>query len=340
MKFLDIFLKDKEYKSCEWIEYGIHFSPLGLDYCCMYNPNSNIEEPVVPIRNWKFNQNEFFKKKKKAIQNHQKGIIERKCIGCYNLKQRIWTKEKKIMFLVLNLNYKCNSDCVYCFTHKFKRIFNLLRDIPVYDILVKLIKKNKIAKNCEIHLGGGEPVLSIEFEKIVNLFLDNEFNNLKIYTSGIQYSQAIERVLKNDAGIVFISIDSANQELYKRIKGVDKFNQVIENSEQYIKMQGLNKNALALKYIIIPQLNDNIDDIKQYLDLVLNLNCKTIITDIERNWYDENFQNKELLKKQLFFIKYIEVFSIKNNINFIHFPASVYAINNDKEYYNSIQIEM
>ncbi len=335
----NFFKRKREYVSCEWLEYGVHFSPLGIEDCCMYIPKNQDFTPVSCVKNGKYDYKDFFKKKNIAKKQHAKGIISERCKGCYNLKKDIWKSSKVLSHVVFNLNYKCNSDCIYCYTHKNKRFFNNFRDVPIFDFVKYAVEKKIILPDCDLHLGGGEPLLNDEFEAILNFLLDNNFNNISIYSSGIQYSSAVDRAVKNGACKLYISTDSGSEELYKKIKCVDKYYECWNNIKTYCKSQTLEKNkSVCLKYIIIPEINDNKKDIDSFLEKVSEVNARVIVVDIERNWYKQYSEKDEEVKNLLWYVKYIEVYCEKNNIEYIHFPACVYVLNKHREFYDSIVI--
>ncbi len=332
----DFLKKPKEYISCEWLEYGMHFSPLGIEYCCMYVPKDSDYIPVTKLKKWKYDLKDFLKKRKNNLKLHKKGIINSKCVGCYNLRKQIWISSDKIKHLVVNLNYKCNADCIYCFTHRNKRLFNRLRNIPILNILEKLVKTKKINNETEIHIGGGEPLLHDEFDGIMNLFLNNGCSKIKIYSSGVEYSESIEKALKQDSCEVIISPDCADKELYKKIKNIDKYDELWANIKKYCEMQNYNKQAVCLKYIIIPNVNDTKEELDKFFDKIITVSAKTFIIDIERDWYKKEGKDSNKLVNILKLMKYSEYRAKELGLKHIYYPASVYAIESNSELYENI----
>ena len=334
----DFFNKNKEYISCEWLEYGINISPNGIEYCCMYNPKSDKREPVVPIKNGQYDIKSFLKIKKQVLKKQKKGIINPGCIGCYNLQKGNWNTKDFYKYIVVNLNYKCNSDCCYCFTHKNKLAFNSLKEIPLLNIIKKGIKKKLILPNSEIHLGGGEPTLHTEFEDILNELLDYGCNNIKIYSSGVKYSKAIEKAIDKNACKLYISTDSGTEKLYKRIKNINKYNEVWNNIEAYSKKQGNENTNVWIKYIIIPDINDNIESAKDFTDKVKMSGCKGIVIDIEREWYSGHENNEQAIKRIIPVMKYLDEYAKKNQLERYPFPSYIYIMNKYEEYYNNLKV--
>ncbi len=338
----DFLKRNKEYVSCEWLEYGIHFNLSGLYHCCMYAHSNANDFPVSRLDfEMKYNFKDFLEKKNKSRKNFRKGIIEDRCKGCFELKKKNWLKQFKIKNMAISTNTSCNSNCIYCYTHNKKKYFNKIPDIPIYDFIKENIKKKIITSDCNIQFGGGEPVLNHEFEKILNLFIDKCFNNIRIHSSGIKYSLAIERSLQNDACNLVISPDSGTKELYYKIKCVDKFDDVWSNIRKYAQAQNKKKDMLHLKYIIIPNVNDRVQDIKDFIDKTKESGVNHVLIDLEMEWYKNNRTDKEKITKIFELVKYFESYARKSGLTHSHNPTICTAINEGyHELYDSIVVDI
>ena len=317
------FFKKKECISCYRLEYGLNIYHMGLSFCDM---DAHLTSPLLPLsklRNGRYDFDDFFKKREKLRKLHRKGIINDRCIGCYNLEKKEWNSEQKIKHIDISANLRCNSDCIYCFSHKKKILYNKIPDLPVLDLLKNALKKNMIDSNCEIQIGGGEPVIHKEFEQIMQLILDNGFKNINIYSSGIQYSPSIERALRMDACNIYVSLDAGNRELYKKIKNKDEFDNVIHNLKKYCNAQNINKKAVCIKYIIIPEVNDKKENLISFFDIINEIGVKSISIDIEKYWYQKNKDKKEALIPYIELMKYTQKYTQDNNIKLIWFPTAM-----------------
>ena len=186
---LNKILGKKEYLSCEWLEHGIHFSHEGIEHCPMYAHREDDFDAISPLTSdYKYDFDDFYKKKEIARKSHREGKLSPFCKGCFLLENKIWDKKFKITKMAISTNTRCNCNCIYCYTHEDKEKYNSKPDIPVFDYLKKLVKTHKLSKNCQIEFGGGEPVICSEFEDIMELFINNNFKSIKIHSSGIKYS--------------------------------------------------------------------------------------------------------------------------------------------------------
>ena len=98
-------------------------------------------------------------------------------------------------------------------------------------------------------------------------------------------------------------MDAGYKKTWEKIKRVKGFDNVWNNLKKYIKAEKKNPNAhVTIKYIIIPGINDNIKEVKEFIKRALKIGCKSIEINVEFFWMNENFdkpisaQLKEVLK--------------------------------------------
>ncbi len=289
-----LFNKYKEYYSCEHLEHGICFDMQGIYHCCPYmNANSNI----APISSYSGNVDkdykDFFKKKLQDVKNAKKSKLRETCKKCFQLKKMLNSDNKEIRTINIFANKTCNADCIYCSSHIDREYFNSMQDRPVFAYIEKLIKENRICKNCNILFAGGEPTLHFEFEKTLTLLL-NYGAFIRVNTSAIKYSQAIETAIRNGNSCIVVSLDSGNPELYKAIKNVDKFYNVVENLKKYCSVINT-VNSVILKYVVIPEVNDEDKYVLEFLQVARDVGCKKVCFDLDYNWYVKNRDNENLV---------------------------------------------
>lgn len=336
MKIFNLFSKNKEYVSCNWLEYGIHFTSSGLDHCDKYAHPGGTPFSISQLDdNHQYNFADFFKKKRKARKQAKKGILPSGCNGCYLLKKKEWEPSDKIKCMAISPHTKCNSNCIYCYTSFNKRAYNSKKDIPIFNILKKLVEKEIISKDCEIAFNNGEPLIMDEFEDIVNLFVDNKIGRLRIHSSGISYSKSVERALTSGCCDIVISPDSGNSELYKKIKRVDKFDNVWTNIRKYALVQ-TDKSTVQVKYIIIPMVNDNEDNIKEFVDKAKSSGIQRILIDIEIWWYRKNAANEQKIQRIFELIKYAKQYISQSGLIFCSSITFDTAIATHKVLYDKV----
>lgn len=56
-----------------------------------------------------------------------------------------------------------------------------------------MLEKNILKPGGAIGFGGGEPTILEEFEELISILLDKGFTNIRVPSSGIKYSEIIEK---------------------------------------------------------------------------------------------------------------------------------------------------
>ena len=174
-----------------------------------------------------------------------------------------------------------------------------------------------------------------EFEDLVNFFLDNYFWGIRVHTSGIKYSPALARAINEIRGYVVVSVDSGSKETFEKIKQVPCYDKVRETIRKYaLQTTFLGRYLVSAKYIIIPGINDSIEEIEKWMIANYNAGVYTTVLDIEENWY---LKNKDNIPKHIFdLIKYAEKRAKQLNTNFELYERLQNMIDNEKNKKNSL----
>ncbi len=282
----------KKYLSCEYIQHGFNVDYEDIKMCC-FNCHEGGGRQIL-IDNYKgemIDWNKFFKEKRKMREMNKKGITLERCKGCFFLKEREWDDEDYINYMVFNHWTQCNCKCKYCFTNEQSDFFNARKNYNMYPVIKKLADMGKIRGGGEIGFGGGEPALLPEFEPMVNMLLDCGCDNIRVHSSGVKYSQAMERGIREGKLVLVVSVDSGCPETYENIKRVNHFNKVWENLAKYASCQSINKYKVKTKYIIYPHYNDNKEEIDKFFDYTVKAGINSVVLDVEGGWYINNKYN-------------------------------------------------
>ena len=128
----------------------------------------------------------------------------------------------------LHLTNRCNMNCYYCFFDDRDRKLEL----DILDAFDCINVLEEIGVKGLIFSGGGEPTVHPDFEDIV-LYAGGMFD-LALITNGlVDISDIVRRFVW-----VRYSLDSVNPATFRKIKGVDKFNDVVTNIERAIANKG------------------------------------------------------------------------------------------------------
>ena len=270
-----------DYVSCEWIESGLAFNPTTLHVCCIPNQGSkggweavgpyseDVEPDVVAIM---------------RVRQHlrhaaQSGGTER-CRGCSNLQRRSWKRP----FLLETLNFshfqRCNLRCNYCYLEQpgFVPDEKAMRDPNRLIAHLRFhMRHGLLSPEAIVYWGGGEPTLLRDFEELVGALSEHGCRNL-INTNGIKFSTVLESALRRGNTMVVCSLDSGTTATYRRKKGADVYQRVLDHCRHYAAAsQGTSKTAL--KYIVD---SDNIaaEDLQGFIAAVGECGITEVVLDV------------------------------------------------------------
>lgn len=272
-----------KYICCSFMHSGLRLNFDSINVCCSILPGPILCEE---FKGRQIEWQSIEKKRFEAIQSCKKGVIPSNCIGCIHLREDSWNDEEKINEIFLLTHTHCNCSCVYCVNQyitkgKVTRYSKKSEYYDAYPLLLEGYKQNRFSDKITIHCLGGEPAVLNETSKILKLFIKNGLKHASLVTSGINYVKEMETIFKKFDGQVTISLDSGTRETYKRIKRVDKFNDVLKNIKKYIKASNPNKNSIMVKYVLTENYNDNFCEIDKFFNVLLNFGLKQTRIDID-----------------------------------------------------------
>ena len=262
-----------EYKCCNHILGSIDLSFSGFKYC---NEVWEGPEYISYKEENAFDKNE--KRRIEIINNMKSGVIPERCKLCPLLEQKDWKEFDGKIHKITIFNWKhCNAACFYCSVHS--EFFDGVKKSDDYDalpIIQKLIEEERITEDTFVAFMGGEPTMLEEFPQIMKLLLDKKCR-IEVLSNGIKYEPIIGEMLKAEKNnTICISVDCGSKEAYKKIKRVDKFEEVSQTIKRYIDDAGLNSSRIKVKYIIFPNVNDNKQEIDLFFDLCKKIGVKTV----------------------------------------------------------------
>lgn len=137
-------------------------------------------------------------------------------------------KPTQAAFLV---TYSCNSRCSWCTSWQKPKAKELT--LGQIKIIFSQLKRFGIKL---LYLSGGEPLVRKDILNIVKLASDFGFD-LILTTNGILLNgQLIHKLAKIPSLHINVSLDTLDNELYKKIRGVGGLEQVIQNLKLFKKL--------------------------------------------------------------------------------------------------------
>lgn len=309
---------------CRYLAHGlyIHYDCFRHCHLSIHSPTERNNNYIIPYTGPKdkADWDKVFEIKNNLVKNMREGDIPPFCKGCHWIEE--FDENSQEQFLTDFDNYidmiwighsnECNANCIYCFS--FQEILEH-RTIKGYDIfpLFKELLDKKIYNlekepNAHVSFAMGEPTILKSFDDVIKLFAKYGNRHFALYTNGIKTSKMVLNVLKMeniDIRIV-ISLDAGSRDVFKKVKKVDKFKETCKTIKEYAKAaSSARPNALGVKYIIIPNVNDTKEEIDKWYDLcVKELGVKYLIADIEEKWFvRQSGEVPEYVKELLRYIR-------------------------------------
>lgn len=311
-----------DYLGCNFMEEGINFDLDTVCDCCISH-NDGRGLPVL-LKNYHgelIDWENLFEIKSKRIEAQKKQTVW-DCENCYKLSDYRFKGTGKISEFHFSHCRICNAKCIYCSDLYSRGTTNY----NTYPVIKDLIEKEYYKPGGEATMEGGEPTLMQNFDELAELLTSNG-TKLRVHTSGIRFSETVAKALEKNMASVVISLDSASEKTYKKLKLVNTFDSVTENIKKYRKASTQNPNQIIIKYIIVPGYNDNIKEIKNFFKLMKKLKISTVALDIEQR-YARTYNNKDV-SPHIFLLKdYFDFLAKKYNMNLLIYSFISYVLKN------------
>lgn len=278
---------------CEKLETSLNFQPDYIKYCC----SCYISPGIKTDNTQKINKELLLKERKKFVDMMEQGIIPEECGDCSYCKEKrpasrfekLFKKNKLVNSIFVNHFKRCDCNCIYC---SQKLIYK--EEVGQYQLLplIKDLYGKKLVdkKNLNVEFQGGNVSVLKEFDELISFFAKNNCKSFTIVINGIKYLPVLEKIAQNSEILIILSLDSGTRETFKKIKQVDKFDDVLKNIKKYEIIPNV---KICLKYIIINNVNDNIEELQKFLNIANEVKNLVYITfDIDFRDIIMNHGNK------------------------------------------------
>lgn len=274
-------------KYCQYFNNGINFLTTGLSYCNKVW-NDNVWEKSLLLPYSRNCIDKFIEQRNKLIEEMKNGNAPKYCEKCIYLKniEDYSQIDDKINNIEIYHWHQCNCACFYCSNRKYtklkitrwKKINGTTKVLPK---LRELKKRGLFAQKVHVTTVGGEPTILGEFKDILKFFIENKFD-VSILSNGILYENLIsESINTNIDSYLTISLDCGCKETFKKIKGVDKFDDVVNNIKKYINDTKENSYRVMVKYILLEGVNDNKEEINKWIDICTQIGVRNFFITTE-----------------------------------------------------------
>ncbi|MCR5260848.1 MAG: radical SAM protein [Candidatus Gastranaerophilales bacterium] len=311
-----------KFKCCEWALSHLVINPDDLTYCC-----ASFDKQMKFLENYHgelIDVEDYIQKRKEFIERCKNNDFPEVCKDCPTLEEREWDETPGFIDVSVSNRTKCSCNCSYCIIsgggkEEIKKYLNTRETYDVKPLLQHLKDKNMFKKGCHFIIGGGEcaEYPKGELKWLVD-FIFSLGGSIEFLTAGITYSEDIKNALEKGETKVKISVDAGTKEVYEQVKRVKGYDHLWKNLEKYVKASKKNPNALVtVKYIIIPGVNDNEKEVKEFAKRCKKTGCKAIEVNVEFFWMNENYDKpiSDDLKKTLSFFQQQENTYFSSNIS-------------------------
>lgn len=253
---------------------------------------------------------------------NEESIKNSPCKNCFYLREKKYEDKISQTYNMLNISHwtQCNCGCIYCarMQNSKGKITYKTEKSEYYDMLplLKELYKHELLdrENLIACIQGGDISVLKEFEPLVKEFLKNGVKRFYILSNNIKYQPIIKKLIDMDMCSYTTSLDCASAEIYRKLKRVDKYNDSVSNLKKYAKSK--NAGSITVKYIVVENINDNIQEIRNFIDLMYNIGIKNLEFMIDNKYVLFSNSQKQMPKHYgelyLFFKHYCE----EKNINF------------------------
>jgi radical SAM protein with 4Fe4S-binding SPASM domain len=204
----------------------------------------------------------------------------------------------------LELTYRCNLACPYCYVGKERNKIELsteewrrvIDQIPFYSIVT---------------LVGGEPLLRNDFQELLAYTSKKTFNKVHVVTNGVLINdEIIKSFIKHKLLLLSVSLDGYGENHNKNRGAVGIFGKIISNLEN-LKTQKP-QQLIDIKTIV---LKDNLDDLVQLYKLCTKMNFNFFSLSFLRN----NHLKQNSVLKENFTEEFTQNYPINQYFDIEHF---------------------
>lgn len=161
----------------------------------------------------------------------------------------------------------CNLRCGCCHNPDTWQIGEGTQYTPA-QLLEKVVRyKTYFGKEGGITVSGGEPLLQSDFVAEVFRLCHQNGINTCLDTSGSILNDSVKELLRH-TDRVLLDIKYTNEEMYRQYAGCSLSSPLL-----FLEYLNENKIPVTLRQVIIPELNDNEENILKLRDIALTHSC-------------------------------------------------------------------
>ena len=171
-------------------------------------------------------------------------------------------------------------------------------------------------ENLTVCIQGGDISVLNEFESVMKELSKQGVKTINVLSNNIIYHPIVRKLLEKRKISFMTSLDCASRELYYKLKRVDKFDDCVKNLRKYVK--NIEHPPVVVKYIVVEHINDNVQEIQKFIDLMIDIGIENVEFMIDNKWALFTDLKETPFPKHYFDLYlYFKDACKKNNIQFI-----------------------
>jgi sulfatase maturation enzyme AslB (radical SAM superfamily) len=202
-----------------------------------------------------------------ALRERLSESYDGECGDCCFMKEDYYPIERKLRWINYGIGGICNFGCTYCNSNaRYARSIDTLAP-KLSNLIDYLDRKDILAEDYGINIAPGEPTIHPDRKDIFKCLhcYSNVINtNLRVFSKQL-YEITSKRFTK-----LVVSIDSGTPETFESIKGVRCLDRICENLKRY---NNAGIGVTVLKYVFIPNVNDNERDVDAFAEICERTDC-------------------------------------------------------------------
>lgn len=252
--------------------------------CCMKDMPTFPHDPTDP------------EKSVDTLERVRNGLIDgtillpEKCLTCYHNRESYLYSSRKLNSINFSFLGWCNYKCAYCSAHQ-PSLKDHNKIICLEEYLTALEKRDMVNDIFSTLFATGEPTLN---EKRFPLYRHCEEKQyfLDVFSNCSVLDQDLFEMAHRSPVIIRSSFDAGTPETYAKIKGVDRWDKMLENVRRYVQAPYM---ALNPKYLFTPEVNDDEEDVERFVRLCAELKVD-FVTPVF-SFLDDEFEKSQQAQK-------------------------------------------
>jgi len=255
------------------------------------------------------------------VSPSEERIFTSACMKCAQYTLGDWKNSYLIDYVNLSMYpAPCQCRCFYCEVSKDH--FDAIKDADVvsgyekmFDALKYALEIGLITPKARWQISSGEIAIHPYRDRIFDLVQDR---TAIFYTNCFNFDSKIAANLAaNPDSAIKLSIDAGTRETWRKVKGTDNFGKIIENLTKY-RNSSQRPEQIALKYIVLPGINDNPEDYAAIIDLMKALGTRSLM--LARDTRTKYCQGEEENERLVTAVGRLTAMLFQNKLYFDFFP--------------------